>query len=800
MPASPSVGPQPDRRTGYVQGGARHEPQKCPNPGCGDITGACTFDRFMNVTVCRKCGYRSDTAPGSGAPNNGAQRSERVAEPNGAGGKGPEPRVNAAWARAKAKIGAGVEAATKAEAARAEARAKAETRAKAEEEAKAKTQVEAKTKADAEAKARAKAEAEVKAEAKQEQPQSPVTEITLFTKRGGPLTKRIALDANGKLQNDSSACLMTQGTAQRVTIASDRALAELIGGLRSDQATALGRLRPGLPNKVEVVTKRALLGGAPANTITRTGNNIIYQQGAHGWALFDYDTKGMPASIAERVAGRVWETLISALPDLGHTLHIRRASTSAGLYRTDTKAQVPGSDGVHVYIAIKDASDSVRFLTILHERCWLAGLGWYMIGAGGQLLERSIVDRMVGQSERLVFEGAPVLASPLAQDAKARQPRVAAGTWLDTLKACPPLTVLERAKLDELKTKARHALTGESAKARDKFIHTRATELSKRTGASMADAKATIARQCRSILLPSILLLFDDPDLAGKTVADILANPAVFEGETLADPLEGIEYGRCKAKIMRREDGTPWVHSFAHGHTVYELKYDAAAVRAAVKAAAKEEAVKTFVRTALQAELDAQDEEALIEETSKRSGTGKRAIQTMLKKARTEAAKAKHEAERQQRLAERNDPRPMLELPDKDAQFLPVMGALNDVHSASKARIPPARNIEGQLVWPQRSRLPDTHLFVSGNEDADVTKQATPQLVIKTLSEASAAEMIERHIDFVDAKGRSVQLHSNFVAHYLCRDDGALPVMAAVSMLPMVSADGYLIYADGLDR
>ena len=40
---------------------------------------------------------------------------------------------------------------------------------------------------------------------------------------------------------------------------------------------------------------------------------------------------------------------------------------------------------------------------------------------------------------------------------------------------------------------------------------------------------------------------------------------------TLADPLEGVEYGRGKAKIMRRADGTVWIHSFAHGRTDYEL-------------------------------------------------------------------------------------------------------------------------------------------------------------------------------------------------------------------------------------
>ena len=35
---------------------------------------------------------------------------------------------------------------------------------------------------------------------------------------------------------------------------------------------------------------------------------------------------------------------------------------------------------------------------------------------------------------------------------------------------------------------------------------------------------------------------------------------------------KALDYGRCVAKILRRPDGTPWIHSFAHGRTVYELK------------------------------------------------------------------------------------------------------------------------------------------------------------------------------------------------------------------------------------
>ena len=73
----------------------------------------------------------------------------------------------------------------------------------------------------------------------------------------------------------------------------------------------------------------------------------------------------------------------------------------------------------------------MRFLKTLHARCWLGGFGWMNVGAAGQLLERSIIDRMVGAAERLVFEGPPVVEPPLHQDAAARRPTVVAGDVLD---------------------------------------------------------------------------------------------------------------------------------------------------------------------------------------------------------------------------------------------------------------------------------------------------------------------------------------------------------------------------------
>jgi hypothetical protein len=409
----------------------------------------------------------------------------------------------------------------------------------------------------------------------------PAPEIVLFNKVGGVLTKRIALDTSGAIKSDGTACTMSCGKATRTPVESIRQLGVIIGAMQPHQAIALGSLRHELPPTVDVTTKRRLNGCTAVNIIARTADNIVFRSGQYGFVLIDNDNKGMPETIAKQLAkGGFWRALCSVLPQLTNTARIRRASTSAGLYRKDTGAKLSGSNGQHVYLGVKDVADSTRFLKTLHDRCWLAGYGWLMVGAGGQLLERSIVDRMVGAAERLVFEGAPVLDEPLAQSAEARRPEVREGVWLDTQAVCPPLTVLERAKLDDLLAKARHRLGGEVAAAREVFIKDRAEGLVKRSGMSVHAAQEVLRKQCGGVLLPSIGLAFDDPELEGKTVADVLADPAGFEGETLADPLEGIEYGRCKACIMRRADGTPWIHSFAHGRTIYDLKLDAAAVRA----------------------------------------------------------------------------------------------------------------------------------------------------------------------------------------------------------------------------
>ena len=76
------------------------------------------------------------------------------------------------------------------------------------------------------------------------------------------------------------------------------------------------------------------------------------------------------------------------------------------------------------------------------------------------------------------------------------------------------------------------------------------------------------------------------------------------------------------------------------------------------------------------------------------------------------------------------------------------------------------------------------------------------QLVLQPLNEMELTELIEKYICYVDGRGNPVHLPSNFVKHYLRRDDGdkGLPIVSTVAQLPIVLPNGEILTGRGLNR
>jgi hypothetical protein len=423
-------------------------------------------------------------------------------------------------------------------------------------------------------------------------------EITVFTKANGPLTKTIAL-SDGKPVSDSAACRMANGTARRVRFSGEayavmQALADLINNLNPNEAYALGRLKDGVLDHVRVVRADKLNGATDTSAIARTKEYLIFEEGKPGLALLDGDFKGMPEGAARRLkeCGGLWGALCEVLPALETVAFVERAPTSSNLRNGKTGQTFPGSGGRHIVIPVLDAADFPRFLSDLDDRLWLAGWGWGMVSAAGSFLERSLIDKSVGSSERLIFEGGPIVKLPLVQEG--RHAVAYDGLVLDT-RLLLPLTDDEKAELKEIKDAEELRLLPERQEARTRWS---VKHIERLTAAGMSEGEAC-ARIDRWIdhheLSGDFPLPFDEPEIAGTTVAQVLAAPDKYIDKTLSDPLEGPSYGLGKAILYRRPDGSLWIKSFAHGGARYDFKPDFAAVLA------KAEALKTGDIVALRA-------------------------------------------------------------------------------------------------------------------------------------------------------------------------------------------------------
>jgi hypothetical protein len=114
--------------------------------------------------------------------------------------------------------------------------------------------------------------------------------------------------------------------------------------------------------------------------------NAILDKAVPSFVLRDFDTKGMPPDGEFRLRGfgGFRGALEAVCPAIAAAGHVSRRSTSANL-ANKTTGESYQSGGEHLYLLVQDGADAKRFLYTLHDRCWLAVLGWHITGRAARL-------------------------------------------------------------------------------------------------------------------------------------------------------------------------------------------------------------------------------------------------------------------------------------------------------------------------------------------------------------------------------------------------------------------------------
>ena len=373
---------------------------------------------------------------------------------------------------------------------------------------------------------------------------------------------------------------MTDGIAERLTVASLAEFAALLPTLTPNQALSYGINGH---DRARVVVKEAVVsthGDLPV--IARTRDYFEWSSGP-GVMMLDYD----PAADAPPLAREaLYAALLNACPVLIDTPMIWRPSASSCIHTGDQELR--GIAGQRLYVPVLDARDIPRAGQALFDRLWLAGHGRYELSKSGAFLLRSLIDASVFQPERLDFCGGADCGKGLVQklpDPIIFHPNAA---YLDTA-LISDLSADERQTLAALQDTLKQALAEEQARVRETWIASRVDECVK----SLPEAEQEVTRPILERVyrqaaeggwlgLDFELTVVKKGGKARKamTVREVLHDRQAWHEATTLDPLEP-DYPDGQARLvgwLNLRAREPYLQSQAHGGSRYFLGVEPAPI------------------------------------------------------------------------------------------------------------------------------------------------------------------------------------------------------------------------------
>jgi len=363
---------------------------------------------------------------------------------------------------------------------------------------------------------------------------------------------------------------MTSGTSETMSIPFSE-FADELQSADSSTAFGYGIFNNDTSNIKQIVTKKYLANNPGA--ISRSKDFFSYSKSA-GILMIDYDPDPNIKSLSIDEFSAILSKII---PGFSEVAYIARGSISSCVQINNS----PTDElcGVHLYIPVLNASDIPRFGDVLFKSLWREGHGYIAHSASGSRLVRTITDAAVYSPERLDFVGKPIL-NDLSLEYVPPQMVVNNGDYLDTT-LLKDLTDIELNTYENLVNTAKQQAGNTAQEIKENWLENKEKQLVE-SGLSSLEVKETIKQLGTSdrkhTTLPlNFILHFQE--LGEISVAEVLNNPEKFDNYSLADPFEGVSYGETTARLWIN-DGTPVIHSFAHGGATYFLPSEAELTRA----------------------------------------------------------------------------------------------------------------------------------------------------------------------------------------------------------------------------
>ena len=274
---------------------------------------------------------------------------------------------------------------------------------------------------------------------------------------------------------------------------------------------------------------------------------------AAGLWLLDYDGDKLTSVDA------VMQQMFDLMPELHNVEMLALGSSSNGVYLVSNPEVRITKNGVHIYVAVSDASAIPQLNQLLKYRSWLAGLCDFKAGKAS-FLPDTFFDHAVSKAEHLIFE-TRTLGNGVAADA--RDVKYRAGNVFDVT-GVAFITPAQEQELNAIIEKARAAAKGETIKKL------------RETGHSDAQIKK-IVHDMEHRILPHTVEL-QGRDTGVNTVGDIIAAIQSGTGQKFIDDdwldIDGHAPIFGRTKLYVNNDNSIVLHSFKNGGTSYTLLGD----------------------------------------------------------------------------------------------------------------------------------------------------------------------------------------------------------------------------------